>query len=474
MMSNSNIFYTRTLKSILSSLLFTYVTTFVLSLRSILTVSFSIYFILYVPIVSAAVSSFVIVTSRKYVKTNVPCTTRFSKIVKGLSVQTLMPATLCSASAWFLCCLNPFRHSEINWYLLNVGCALAGILYYYEHIYFDQDFHFPIIQTTKYSMFMSKLSEIILKSMKKSFVYVFFILIPLYSIEPTSFTDIYFFVILWFSILFILYLFYSFEHIVYLTMTERIIFPIVTINHNCDTLLNALNIDIKIIKSLALYDLYQATIKDADRRKEIFSLSFAGNVPQSWKIIFNYCINNIKSTTEEMTNLVHHVSPKLTNRRNIPNARLISVNGNANTKQDDEAVNKQSLLLKTFEKFSVYNYFFGSLDKEKMLEDFEATVWCCYILSNLAVVSLKEDEYGIVREHLRQIVSTILDLKNQLEVQCRHFVDDQKSKKMTYLKIHVKSCAVMLALHFAKYVNDIGLDDTRLHCFKKIILLNNC
>lgn len=473
MTSNSKIFYTRTLKSIFSSILLTYVTTLLLSLQSILNITLSIYCIFYVPISLAAVSSFVIVTSRKYVKTNVPCTTRFSKIVKGLSISSLTLATLCSASAWFLCYLNPFRHSE-NWYLLNVGCALAGVLYYYEHVYFNQDFHFPIIQTTKYSMFMSKLSEIILKSMKKSFVYVFFILIPLYAIEPTAFIDIYFFVSLWFSILFIFYLFYSFEHIVYLTMTERVIFPIVTTSQDCGTLLNALNIDIKIIKSLALYDLYQATIKDADRRKEIFNLSFAGNVPQSWKIIFNYCVNNIKTTTEEMTNLVNHISPKLINRRNIPNARLLQVNGHANSKQDEESMNKQSMLLKIFEKFRVYNYFFGQLDKEKMLEDFEVTVWCCYILSNLAVVSLKEDEYGIVREHLHQIVSAILDLKNQLELQRRHFVDDQKSNKMTYLKIHVKSCAVMLALHFAKYANDIGLDDTRLHCFKKIILLNNC
>lgn len=428
------------------------------------------------PIVLAAVSSFVIVTSRKYVKTNVPCTTRFNKIVKGLSIQTLTLATLCSASAWFLCGLNPFRHTETSWYLLNVGCALAGVLYYYEHIYFNQDFHFPTIQTTKYSMFMSKLSELIVKALKKSFVYVFFILIPLYAIEPTSFTEVYFLVILWFSILFILYLFYSFEHIVYLTMTERVIFPIVTINQDCDTLLNALNIDIKIIKSLALYDLYQVTIKEADRRKEIFNLSFGGNVPQSWKIIFNYCINNIKSTTEEMTNLVNHVSPKLINQLHLPNARLIQVNGyaNSNEKKDEKTINRPSMLFKIFEKFRVYNYFFGQLDREKMLEDFEVTVWCCYILANLAVVSLKEDEYGIVREHLQQIVSTILDLKNQLELQRRHFIDDQKSKKMTYLKIHVKSCAVMLALHFAKYANDIGLDDTRLHCFKKIILLNNC
>lgn len=424
------------------------------------------------PIVLAAVSSFVIVTSRKYVKTNVPCTNRFNKITKGLSVQTLTLAAMCSASGWFLCGLNPFHHSEKNWYSLNVGCALAGVLYHYEHNYFDQNFHFPIIQTNKYSMFMSKLSEIILKSTKKSFVYLFILCIPLFAIEPTSFTDLNFFAILWFSILLILYLFYSFEHIVYLTMTERIIFPIVTINQDGGTLLNALNIDIKIIKSLALYDLYQATIKDAERRKEIFSLSFAGNVSQSWKIIFNYCSNNIKSITEDMTNLVKHASPKLTDRRNVPNARLIQINGCTN-KQGEVIGNKQSLLFKIFEKFRVYNYFFGPLDKEKTLEELEVTVWCCYILSNLAVVSLKEDEYGIVREQLGQIVGIILDFKNQFELQRRHLVDDQNTN-MVYLKTHVKTCAVMLALHFAKYANDIGLDETQLHCFKKIILLNNC
>lgn len=472
MTSNSNIFYTRTLKSILNSLLLTYVTTFLLSLQSIFTISLNVYSILYVPIVLAAISLFVIVSSRKYVKTNVPSTNRFSKIIKGLSIQTLTLATLCSISAWFLCNLNPFRHSGKYWYIFNAGCALVGVLYQYEHIYFEYDFHFPIIQTTKYSMFMSKLSEIILKSLKKSFIYLLFVFIPLYAIKPTPFTDIYFFTNLWFSVMLILYFFNSFEHIVYLTMTERIIFPIVTMNQDSDTLLNALNVDIKIIKSLALYDLYQVTIKDAERRKEIFSLSFAGNASPSWKIIFNYCSNNIKSTIEDITNLVKHISPKTINQR--PNISKIKMNGFANCKQDEEVINKQSMLLKIFEKFHVYNYIFGPLDKENTLEEFEVTVWCCYILSNLAVASLKEDEYGIVREQLGQIVSIILDFKNQLEHQRRHLVDDEKAKKMIYLKIHVKTCATMLALYFAKYANDIGLDESQLYCFKKIILLNNC
>jgi len=427
-----------------------------------------------VPAVLVAVLLFIITGSRRYVRTDVPCTNRFSKIVKGLSIQTLLPAALISVSAWFLSSINPFCQDEKIWLLLHVGCALAGVLFHYENVYIEQDFHFPIIQTTKYSMFMSKLSEILFKSLKKSFLYLFFIFIPLYVIEPLLCSNVYFFMILWFSISLVLHLFYSFEHIIFLTMTERVIFPIVTINQDNNCLLNALNVDNKIIKSLALYDLYQATIKDAERRKEIFSLSFAGSVPQSWKIIFNYCINNIKSTTGDMKNLVNHVPLKLINRRNITNARLIHINGSVISKPPEENVNQHSIFLYFFEKFWLYNYFFGPLDKDKLLEEFEATVWCCYILSNLAVVSLKEDEYGVVREQLGQIVSTILDLKNQLDVQQRNF-NNQNTKKIDYLKTHVKTCAVMLALNFGMYANDIGLDETQLHSFKKIIIqLNNC
>ncbi|KAL5235262.1 hypothetical protein ACI65C_002672 [Semiaphis heraclei] len=474
MTSNSNIFLTRTFKSTLSSLLFTYVTAFLLSLRSILSFTFSLYSLLYVPIVLVAVLLFIITSSRRYVRSKSPCTNRFSKIVKGFSIQTILPAFLISVSTWFLSSINPFCQDEKIWHLINIGCALAGVLFHYENVYFEEDFHFPIIQTTKYSMFMSKLSEIIFKSMKKSFFYLLFVFIPLYVIEPKLCSNVYFFVILWFSISLVLYLFYSFEHILFLTMTERVIFPIVTINQDDNSLLNALNVDNKIIKSLALYDLYQATIKDAGRRKEIFSLSFAGNIPQSWKIIFNYCINNIKSTTEDMKNLANHVPLKLINRRNISNARLIYINGSVINKPSKENLKQHSIFLNFVEKFWLYNYFFGPLDKDKLLEDFEATVWCCYILSNLAVVSLKEDEYGVVREQLGNIVSTILDLKNQLDVQQRNF-NNQKTKKTEYLKIHVKTCAVMLALNFGAYANDIGLDETQLHSFKKIIiLLNNC
>lgn len=254
-------------------------------------------------------------------------------------------------------------------------------------------------------------------------------------------------------------------------MTERVVFPIVSIKQDGNCLLNALETDNKIIRSLALHDLYEATVKDAERRKQIFSLSFAGNVPMSWKMIFSYCIHNIKRTTEDMTSQVRPQISMSSNRRNLPNARLIHINGDVVNKQDVANKSHKNKLLTFFEKFIVYNYLFGPLAKEKRLEEFEATVWCCYILSNLAVVSLKEDEYGVVREQLGQIVSTILDFNNQLEYYKRN-IDIQNTKKIAYLIIHVKTCAVMLALNFAMYANDIGLDETQLRSFKKIIALN--
>lgn len=256
-------------------------------------------------------------------------------------------------------------------------------------------------------------------------------------------------------------------------MTERTIFPIVTANKDGDCLLNVLSSNNKIVKSLALYDLYLATVRDAKRRKEIFSLSFAGNVPQSWKIIFRFCMSNINSTTEDMASVVTHTLPKQVCRRNIPNARLLKMNGISNCRQDEGNVIKQSMLLVFFEKFRLYNYLFGPLGKEKSLEESEITVWCCYILSNLAVVSLEEDEYGVVREQLGEIISAILDLKNQLELQ-RKMLDQQRMKNLEYLKLHVKTCAIMLALNFATYADDIGLDETRLQNFKKIITLLKC
>lgn len=474
MTSGSNIFIARTLKSILGSFLLTYVTTFALSLRSIFSLTFDFYTVLYAPIVLAAVSVFVLVALRKYVRTSVPCTNRFQEIVKGLSAQTLASTVLCSFSAVILSRLNPFSHNETVQILLNVGSAAAGVVFYYETIYFEQDFHFPTIQTTKYSMFMSKLSEILFKSMKKSLLYTFFISIPLYSIEPKLPSNAYLFMYLWFSVSLILYLFYSFEHIIYLFMTERVNFPIVTIKQDSDCLLKVLNNDRKIIRSLALHDLYKITIEDAERRKQIFSLSFAGNVPQSWKIIFNYCINNIKNTTKDLTTSVKHLSPKSSvYRPSIPKARLLKLDGHNHGPQHEDNLIKPNKLITFLEYFRIYNYFFEPLDKVKTFEELEVTVWCCYILSNLAVASLKEDEYGIVREQLGVIISTILDLKNQLELQRIHF-DNKKVKKIKYLKIHVKTCCVMLALHFSVYANDIGLDETQLQSFKKIIsALNN-
>ncbi|XP_050436740.1 nucleoporin Ndc1 [Adelges cooleyi] len=471
-MAKNNVFAVRTFKAVLSSFLLSYTSASLVSLRTILNLSFSLYSVLYVPAVLVAAFVFVKVTLRTYVRSNVPCKNRLRKAVRGVHLQAMSCALLCSASAWCLSCLNSFNANENHWLLINAGCAIAGAIYHYESIYNVQDLHFPIIQTTKYTMFMSKVQEHVLKSMKKSFAYTLFVFIPLYGINPVVCADIYFIIHLWFSISFVLYLFYSFQHIVYLTMTEHVKFPIITIAQDSFGLLEALNCDTKIIKSLALYDLYLATINDVSRRKDIFSLSFAGNVPQSWKTIFNFCINNINHITEEMTNTIQQLPPTVLNRRVVTNARLIELNGISKSKE--QTISKPNKITQFLEKSRLYNYLFGQLEKDKTLEEFESVVWCCYILCNLAVASLKEDEYGVVREHLGQIVSSILNLKNQLELQRREF-DEQNKKKIEYFKTHVKSCAVMLALNFSMYANDIGLDEAQLNNFKKIIAsLNDC
>lgn len=145
------------------------------------------------------------------------------------------------------------------------------------------------------------------------------------------------------------------------------------------------------------------------------------------------------------------------------------MNGVGADKQDQKNVLIEPKdMLRFIKNIRVYNYFFGQLDKGKSLEEFETTVWCCYILSNLAVVSLKEDDYGVVREQLGDIVSAILNLKNQLELQRRQ-VDLHDTKKLEYLLTHVKTCVVLLALNFGVYADDIGLDEVHLNSFKKII-----
>ncbi|XP_050535498.1 nucleoporin ndc-1-like [Daktulosphaira vitifoliae] len=471
-MANSNIFAIRTYKSVLNSFFVTCVSSCLVSLSTLLNFSLNLHSFLFIPVVLAAVFVFVKVTLRSYVRYNVHYPNRFRKAIRGIYIQTISCALLCSACAWCFSCLNSLNTNKNHWSLINAGCAVAGGIFHYESIYTDQGIYFPIIQTTKYTMFMSKVSDIVIKSLKKSLIYTFFIYIPLYGVNPSLCSKVNFILHLWFSISFILYLFLSIEHVVYLNMTERIKFPIVTLTQENYSLLDALNSNIKIIKLLALYDLYQATINDISRRKDIFSLSFAGNVPQSWKTIFNFCVSHIEHSTEDLTNFVKRLPPITVNRRIITNARLIQLNGC--TKSNEELNNKPNKLTLFLEKSIIYNYIFGPLEKEKTIEEFEAVVWCCYILSNLAVASLKEDEYGIVREHLGQIVSSIINLKSPLEMQ-RRDCDDKNIKIIEYFKMHVKTCSIMLAMNFSKYANDIGLDDNQLCNFKKLIAsINDC
>lgn len=397
---------------------------------------------------------------------------------------------------------------------LQFGGMWMGLYYFLNiHIFGSTTLRFPHIYQDKFQQIKLSVSNILSLGFKNSIVPVayFCLIYLLFGGSPRHVvSDVYSLYLedppldngvnlirsgIWIGLWFYASLFfisvYSMRMIFNIVLTEPIKFPIVS--ENKLTLHHALAQRSQFTEYLGAQDFKIVAMTDFPRRQEIFTLSQPGGHPRNWNDILKQCLSIINEFNKELGNINGEVKPVAPEK---PRRNFVNISPNAGFSYSNNLRNMASspkLELKnrtddpkeaTFvnavkEDFNWFlhklcqkpgiNYFFGELTDTKLkflLMQAEPVMWTCEGLAVIAAASLKEDRYGVVQNDLPLLVSTLINLKQNLDklskpglVPKKHLLSDDFAIKMKSALISsVKRSIYKIVITFSKYIHEIPLD----------------
>lgn len=285
---------------------------------------------------------------------------------------------------------------------------------------------------------------------------------------------------------------YTMRTIFNIVLTEPMKFPIVS-DRNL-TLHEVLAQRSQFNGFLGAQDLRILSISDLARRQEIFTLSQPGGHPRNWNNILEQSLNIINTFNKELDSINADVKPvekeaALRITANVSSNTGFSYNG----KLRNMAESPQLYELKDHNKNKVENtfantvkeefdcfvqrlcqkpgicYLFGELTDTKLkflLSQAQPVMWTCEGLAFIAAASLKEDKYGVVQNDLPILISTFINLKQNLDklskpglVPRKQILNDSFAIKMKSALISsVKRSIYKIVITFSKYIHEIPLD----------------
>ncbi|XP_044257898.1 nucleoporin NDC1 isoform X2 [Tribolium madens] len=407
-------------------------------------------------------------------------------------------------------------------FFLIIGGFWTGF-YFFTKVYIStKQLVFPVIQQRKFLQFRSNISVLFKQSVATAVWPTFYFAVFYYlwgnelesrfmafvnldraSRESSILIYVY---LWWFSTL------YCFSNnlmrfFFHLFLTEPVQFPIVKENIYILTLQEAINMDnLPIIQNLACLDLFLLSQWSPMRRQLLFTLSQPGGHPHNWNSLtesvlklFTDYTNLLKKSTEHPTQekpkkqtetifpfLVQ--SPQTDPRLKFRNLRNLSMsgefldvvnvthNGSSNTVKSfkeniDESVQKVVSFVKIL--FGI-NFLFGELPQvniQKCLGNGQLIIWSSQGISELTAVSLVEDKYGIVQKDLPVIISTLVQLKQNLDKLNKvpslsrkvAALDDFNYRMKNAITAAVKHSLFKICLNFGEYFGDVPLSKDVLH-----------
>lgn len=284
---------------------------------------------------------------------------------------------------------------------------------------------------------------------------------------------------------------YTMRMIFNIVLTEPMKFPVVSDSRL--TLHNALAQRSQFTEYLGAHDLKVMAMTDSARRLEIFTLSQPGGHPRNWNNILEQCLRIIDEFNKELENINGEIKPAVienpglrnivnispnagmsyNNLRNMAQSPKLELKNRSKTQSEDTFINAVKddfnlFIFKLCQKPGI-NYFFGELTDTKLkflLMQAEPVMWTCEGLSVIAAASLKEDKYGVVQTDLPLLISTLINLKQNLDklskpglVSRKHLLHDDFSIKMKSALISsVKRSIYKIIITFTKYIHEIPLD----------------
>ncbi|KOB75732.1 Nucleoporin Ndc1 [Operophtera brumata] len=285
---------------------------------------------------------------------------------------------------------------------------------------------------------------------------------------------------------------YTMRTVFNIVLTEPMKFPIVS--DTSLTLHKALAQRSQFIGYLGAQDLRIISMIDPGRRQGIFKLSQPGGHPRNWNSILAEGLGIINDFNTELDNINGDGKPVAIENsihRNIvnvsPNAGLSYSGKLRNMAQSPKILelkehkyNKDDTLANAAkEEFNIFlqklcqkpgiSYLFGELTDTKLkflLSQAQPVMWTCEGLAFIAAASLTEDKYGVVQTDLPTLLSTLINLKQNLDklskpglIPRKHVLNDSFAIKMkSSLTSSVKRSIYKIVTTFSKYIHEIPLD----------------
>ncbi|XP_035440633.1 nucleoporin NDC1 [Spodoptera frugiperda] len=285
---------------------------------------------------------------------------------------------------------------------------------------------------------------------------------------------------------------YTMRTIFNIVLTEPMKFPIES--SSSLVLHNALALRAQFNGYLGAQDLRIMSMTDLARRQQIYTLSQPGGHPRNWNNLLEQCISIINDFSKELdavngdgksneaeasklrngnvsTSNGFQFSGNLRNMAQSP--KLKELKDHNKNKQEDTFINAikddfNVFVHKLCQKPGI-NYLFGELTDTKLkflLMQAQPVMWTCEGLASIAAASLNEDKYGVVQNDLPIVISTLINLKQNLDkltkpglVPRKHILNDSFAIKMkTALISSVKRSIYKIAITFSKYIHEIPLD----------------
>lgn len=451
--------------------------------------------------------------------------TRFSQLSQLLKAPIIMYAGLCCGCGvvlgWVCTCILGDRYTglsrkstensdlycinEYHLFLVLYG-GYTGLMYIVFH-YVKQNnvLHFPILQQAKYFQVRGQVLKVGWSSLghviwQIKFFYIFYYLIgniPRDAIADTlslrlsseSRLDSLYgllldFGLFWQTLLVGMFIQFSWSYgaLLYKVYnTQYYEFPISTMFENFKNkcLVDALSCTkLPLLQALGFMDLNLLSKHSYSRRKELFSLSQPGGHPHNWNKILAVCLTVI----QELNDTVQEVNWKILANAPVrqPNTEKSVSNGTSDgvkqrgTSSDVTAKPKAAAvkekIVNGLKKRTLLTFFTGEIPDNTHKNLFASAfiqIWAVEALSSLVVASFNEDSFGVVQMSLKDIITAILNLQENIDKHfkltggvSRRVPKDSSSNDMPLkylLQSSLKSCIYSIVNTFGKHLLDVGL-----------------
>ncbi|KAG5882134.1 hypothetical protein JTB14_005963 [Gonioctena quinquepunctata] len=420
-----------------------------------------------------------IICAKDYVFKSSYCSTRFQQFISVFSVHNLVLLSLNivvgSTSVWLFLSLVEGNHQNLTSvcrgknYCLNEGTLFlisSGFwtgFYYFVKVYLsEKHLLFPVIQQRKLLQFKAQFVPLLKESLTFSLLPTFYFILLYYlmgnifseSFRTTfgllkeenhdglfTYFEVWIFGAIYYFNMNLMRFFFN------LFLTEPVEFPLCKQTPDSLSLQDGICMsELPIVQNLACLDLYNLARWSKPRRQVFFTLSQPGGHPHNW----NTMVENVLKLCAEYTELLSKSSesaekvtkPPVTAQspfqpadkfRNLRNMSLLSDTGMVDLVDVTHAPLPafslpETLLAKLQQKLINIlgvlkvilgiNFLFGELPQaniQKCLANGLIIIWTCRGVSDLVTASITEDQFGIVQKDIPAIVSTLVQLKQNLD-----------------------------------------------------------